>query len=205
MNDEVLSHTSGMTFEQLNAFTKERRIESRKMKDALTSVPVDNPEAQAHYQRLVEKERAESDIPPDERVDDTDAPKNWTPHLQREKQSFPMKKTLIILDEENYRLTVQNYHNAYGFDDQCVPVGEPVDLSGLKKKTYITFHSNSFRMYYKPSVDEMISQLPQDTYEKYQNGEKMYLKNRIISDDVGLSTCPNYSARYHIAITEAFY
>jgi hypothetical protein len=121
-------------------------------------------------------------------------------------RTFPVKDTLVILDEDNRMFRPTDYNNAIDDpDDDDDSSRERVNTEQMQQRTYITFHQNGQIIFYKPSVAEILSQLPEETYKIYEQGKPIYLKNDLATEDVRFAACPRYNNLFHIAITKVFF
>ena len=67
---------------------------------------------------------------------------------------------------------------------------------------FITLHNFGYYGFYKPSIEEVLAQLPAELFdEKKLSGRKLYFTNKMISDDVNTSLLDQ---EYHIAKTVVY-
>lgn len=176
---------------------------NRSAVDKTIHMKVDNPQSQEHYAALIAQERAIFDAngPPGALPD-------WNPKLERPCVSdFPVKDTLQVLDENNRVLATKDYNNAFTFDE-AEQNGDPIPSTTLDKmqhRKYLTFHKNGFAGFYKPSIAEILSQLPAEAYNVYVEDKLLYLKNDVVSNEIRECTCPASDKDYHIATTDVYF
>lgn len=94
-------------------------------------------------------------------------------------------------------------HNGFGVKDR------PSEFGGWYLKqisetvgSFITLHRFAYYGFYKPSIEEVLSQLPEELFDEAKlAGRKLYFTNEMISSDINVSML---ESEYHIAKTKVY-
>lgn len=128
---------------------------------------------------------------------------NWNPILNDSNRNFQeLEKHFhpaIVRDNRMFKI------NMVGVNILNTPfTWEPEVEEGLENKAlvgqFVTFHANGSPLFFKPTVHQVLTQLPQEIIEL--EGD-FYFTTEVIAEDVNKCSVGHFN-KYHVAVTSVY-